>query len=78
MPSRLQPLGKDQKNKILNSLFIQGGKKEKIKVENGLQAQFAREPNTSTVVVYEVYLMSIRIVVGSAQQPKEAQLHKDP
>ena len=61
MPSRLQPLGKDQKNKILNSLFIQGGKKEKIKVENGLQAQFAREPSTSTVVVYEVYLMSIRM-----------------
>ena len=78
MPSRLQPLGKDQKNKILNSLFIQGGEKEKIKVENGLQAQFAREPNTSTVSLYEVYLMSIRIVVGSAQQPKEAQLHKDP
>ena len=56
MPSRLQPLGKDQKNKILNSLFIQGGEKEKIKEENGLQAQFAREPNTSIVSEYEVYL----------------------
>jgi len=43
----------------LNSLFIQGGEKEKIKVENGLQAQFAREPNTPIVSVYEVYVFNV-------------------
>ena len=75
MPSRLQPLGKDQKNKILNSLFYSRWRERKIKVENGLHVQFALEPN-SIISVYEVYLMYIRIVERSAQQPKESQLHK--
>lgn len=47
-------------------------------MENGLQAQFAREPNSSIAFVHEVYLMSIRIVVRSAQQPKEAPIAQDP